>query len=140
MAKANFVKSARKPIYRIGKGIEYISKKGKREGQTLSKVDRSQPANENDQILVNIGESYWWWEFKGGSTHISKVNIKSQYQRSISKVNIKGQYQRSISEVNIKSQYQKSKFIVQKSKPYIFLYSVYGFKKSKSKKSNCLII
>ena len=46
MAKANFIESAKKPIYKRGKSIEYVSKRGKRASQTLSKIDRNQPANE----------------------------------------------------------------------------------------------
>ena len=46
MAKANFIEIAKKPIYKRGKSIEYVSKRGKRAGQTLSKIDRNQPANE----------------------------------------------------------------------------------------------
>ena len=49
MAKANFIEIAKKPIYKRGKSIEYVSKRGKRVGQTLSKIDRNQPANENDE-------------------------------------------------------------------------------------------
>ena len=50
MARATFVKSARRPIYQRGKMVEYVSKKGKREGQTLSKLDRTIPYDENDEI------------------------------------------------------------------------------------------
>lgn len=76
MAKANFVKSARKPIYQKGKWVEYVSKKGKREGQTLSKIDRTIPADENDEIFINIGESYWWWAFQNGPKRFSKDRPK----------------------------------------------------------------
>lgn len=73
MAKANFIESAKKPIYKRGKRIEYVSKRGKRAGQTLSKIDRNQPADENDEILINIGESYWTWCFYGGQPIYSKT-------------------------------------------------------------------
>lgn len=73
MAKANFIESAKKPIYKRGKRIEYVSKRGKREGQTLSKIDRNQPADENDEILINVGESYWTWCFYGGQPIYSKT-------------------------------------------------------------------
>ena len=59
MAKVNFVKSARKPIYQRGRRVEYVSKKGKREGQTLSKIDRTLPEDEKDEIFINVGESYY---------------------------------------------------------------------------------
>lgn len=73
MAKANFIESAKKPIYKRGKRIEYVSKQGKRAGQTLSKIDRNQPADENDEILINVGESYWTWCFYGGQPIYSKT-------------------------------------------------------------------
>ena len=73
MDKANFIESAKKPIYKRGKRIEYVSKRGKRAGQTLSKIDRNQPADENDEILINVGESYWTWCFYGGQPIYSKT-------------------------------------------------------------------
>lgn len=73
MAKENFIESAKKPIYKRGKRIEYVSKRGKRAGQTLSKIDRNQPADENDEILINVGESYWTWCFYGGQPIYSKT-------------------------------------------------------------------
>ena len=76
MAKATFIKSARKPIYQRGKRVEYVSQRGKREGQTLSKIDRTIPADENDQILINKGESYWTWSFMYGGTYYSKTQPK----------------------------------------------------------------
>ena len=72
MARASFIKAARKAIYNHGKRVEYVSKKGKREGQTLSKIDRTIPADENDTILINIGESYYTWSFMNGGTFYSK--------------------------------------------------------------------
>jgi len=73
MARATFVKAAKKPIYKHGKRVEYVSKRGKREGQTLSKIDRNQPADENDEILINVGESYYTWCFYGGQPIYSKT-------------------------------------------------------------------
>ena len=73
MAKADFIESAKKPIYKRGKRIEYVSKRGKRAGQTLSKIDRNQLADENDEILINVGESYWTWCFYGGQPIYSKT-------------------------------------------------------------------
>ena len=61
MAKANFIEIAKKPIYKRGKRIEYVSKRGKRAGQTLSKIDRNQPANENDESEKD-GMSQEEWE------------------------------------------------------------------------------
>lgn len=76
MAKVNFVKSARKPIYQRGKRVEYVSKKGKREGQTLSKIDRTLPADENDLVFIEVGESYYWWALYNGPKQFSKERPK----------------------------------------------------------------
>ena len=73
MARATFIQAAKKPIYKRGKRVEYVSKRGKREGQTLSKIDRNQPADENDEILINVGESYYTWCFYGGQPIYSKT-------------------------------------------------------------------
>lgn len=73
MAKATFVAQAKKPIYKRGKKVEYVSQRGKRAGQTLTKIDRNQPADETDEILINIGESYYTWCFYGGQPIYSKT-------------------------------------------------------------------
>lgn len=73
MARATFIKAARKPIYQRGKRVEYVSKKGKREGQTLSKIDKTVPADDNDKILIAKGESYYTWSFMNGGTYYSKT-------------------------------------------------------------------
>ena len=72
MARAQFVEKAKKPIYKHGKRVEYVSQRGKRAGQTLTKLDRSQPEDENDEILINVGESYYTWCFYGGQPQYSK--------------------------------------------------------------------
>lgn len=76
MARATFVKEAKKPIYLHGKRVEYVSKRGKRAGQTLSKIDRNQPQDENDKIIINVGESYYTWCFYGGQPQYSKTAPK----------------------------------------------------------------
>lgn len=76
MAKAQFVEKAKKPIYKHGKRVEYVSQRGKRAGQTLTKLDRSQPEDENDEILINVGESYYTWCFYGGQPQYSKERPK----------------------------------------------------------------
>ena len=76
MATATFVKEAKKPIYLNGKRVEYVSKRGKRAGQTLSKIDRNQPKDENDPIIINVGESYYTWCFYGGLPQYSKNKPK----------------------------------------------------------------
>lgn len=72
MARATFVKKAQKDIYQYGKRVEYVSQKGKREGQTLSKIDRTIPKDENDPIFIAKGESYWWWQFQNSPKRYSK--------------------------------------------------------------------
>lgn len=66
MATPVFVKKSRKDIYQQGKVVEYISKKGKLEGQVKKRLDRTVPASENDPIFIPKGTSYWWWAFKNG--------------------------------------------------------------------------
>ena len=77
MARAVFVKSAQKAIYKNGKRVEYVSQKGKRIGQTLSKIDKTIPENENDEVFIAKGESYWWWAFQYGGKHFSKTQPKA---------------------------------------------------------------
>ena len=76
MARAQFVEKAKKPIYKHGKRVEYVSQRGKRAGQTLTKLDRSQPEDDNDEILINVGESYYTWCFYGGQPQYSKERPK----------------------------------------------------------------
>lgn len=89
MAKASFIKAARKPIYQNGKRVEYVSLKGKREGQTLSKIDRTLPADESDVILINVGESYYTWSFMNGGTYYSKTKPR---QSQLTQSNFLSQY------------------------------------------------
>jgi gas vesicle protein len=77
MARATFVKSAQKDIYLRGKRVEYVSQKGKRNGQTLSKIDRTIPQDENDKVFIAKGESYWWWQFLRGGKILSKTKPRS---------------------------------------------------------------
>lgn len=77
MAKATFVKSAQKNIYEHGKRVEYVSEKGKRKGETLSKLDRTVPENDNDKIFIAKGEPYYWWAFQYGGKHFSKTAPKA---------------------------------------------------------------
>ena len=65
-----------KPIYQRGRRVEYVSKKGKREGQTLSKIDRTLPADENDLVFIEVGESYYWWALYNGPKQFSKTHPK----------------------------------------------------------------
>lgn len=73
MAKYQFIKSARKDIYACGKRVDYVSERGKRKGQTLTKIDRTQPRDENDTIIIHKGESYYTWSFRFGGKHYSKT-------------------------------------------------------------------
>lgn len=65
MAKVNVVNKARTDIYQYGK--EAPSTKAK-SGKT---IDRSQPRDEKDQIVVKKGEKYYWWQFPYQSKQIS---------------------------------------------------------------------
>ena len=76
MAQAHFIKKAQKNIYVNGKYVSYVSKKGKKEGQTLSRLDRTVPKDESDQVLIAKGESYYYWAFKNGPIHYSKTRPK----------------------------------------------------------------
>jgi hypothetical protein len=76
MARSNFVKAAQKNIYTIGKYVKYDSKKGKRAGQQLTKLDRTVPKDKSDAIFIAKGESYYWWQFKNGGKHFSKTAPK----------------------------------------------------------------
>jgi hypothetical protein len=73
MAKANFVNKAQKDIFTFGKRVEYVSSKGKREGQTLSKTDRTIPRDDNDTVFIAKGESYYWWQFQNSPKQYSKT-------------------------------------------------------------------
>lgn len=72
MARANFVKKAQKDIFTYGKRVEYVSSKGKREGQTLTKTDRTIPRDDDDTIFIAKGESYYWWQFQNSPKQYSK--------------------------------------------------------------------
>jgi len=73
MARANFVNKAQKDIFTFGKRVEYVSAKGKREGQTLSKTDRTIPRDDNDTVFIAKGESYYWWQFQNSPKQYSKT-------------------------------------------------------------------
>jgi hypothetical protein len=73
MARANFVNKAQKDIFNYGKRVEYVSAKGKREGQTLSKTDRTIPRDDADTIFIEKGESYYWWQFQNSPKQYSKT-------------------------------------------------------------------
>ena len=77
MAKSNHVKAAQKNIYKIGKIREYVSEKGKSQGQTKSVIDKTIPADEGDEILIAKGEPYFWWQFKNSPKQFSKERPKN---------------------------------------------------------------
>lgn len=77
MAKLNFVKAAQKDIYKRGKYVTYKSERGKRAGQNKTKLDRTVPADDKDEIYIKKGESYYWWQFKNGGKNISKDRPKN---------------------------------------------------------------
>lgn len=76
MAQANFVKAAQKDIYVSGSYVKYESKKGKRAGQELTKLDRTIPKDKSDTVFIAKGESYYWWQFKNGPKQYSKNRPK----------------------------------------------------------------
>ena len=73
MAKATFIKSARKDIYERGKRVEAVHERGKNAGQKYIKIDRTQPADDRDKIIIHKGDSYWTWAF---------MNVPQMYSRS----------------------------------------------------------
>lgn len=73
MARANFVKKAQKDIFNYGKQVQYVSAKGKREGQTLSKTDKTIPRDDTDTIFIAKGESYYWWQFQNSPKQYRKT-------------------------------------------------------------------
>jgi hypothetical protein len=77
MARANFVNKAQKDIFNYGKRVEYVSAKGKREGQTLSKTDRTIPRDDTDTIFIAKGESYYWWQFQNSPKQYSKTRPRA---------------------------------------------------------------
>lgn len=76
MAKLNYIKAAAKDIYTHGKEVSYVSKKGKQEGQTLTKIDKTLPRDENDTIFIKKGEPYYWWQFMYRPKQYSKTPPK----------------------------------------------------------------
>jgi len=77
MARANFVNKAQKDIFNYGKRVEYVSAKGKREGQTLSKTDKTIPRDDTDTIFIAKGESYYWWQFQNSPKQYSKTRPRA---------------------------------------------------------------
>jgi hypothetical protein len=77
MARANFVKKAQKDIFNNGKRVEYVSAKGKREGQTLSKTDRTIKRDDKDSVFIAKGESYYWWQFQNSPKQYSKTRPRA---------------------------------------------------------------
>lgn len=72
MARAKFVKKARKDIWSEGKTV----KRKNRKGDMVERSDKSQPSGKDDRLLVKKGESYYWWKFRYGGKHISKTAPK----------------------------------------------------------------
>lgn len=69
--------TARKDIYRIGARIpSNKTKSGFRR-------DRSIPADENDKVIINAGQVYYWWKFRNSGKIIStKYPPRSQLTQS----------------------------------------------------------
>lgn len=76
MTTLHYVKKARKNIYRNGVKVERVNKKG----QKVTKYDTSKPQNKQDELIVEQGEGYYWWQFAFRSKQISKQHPRrSQY-------------------------------------------------------------
>lgn len=103
MARAHYVSRANKNIYRQGKTVSYVSKKGKNKGKTLSKLDVTVPANNKDEIIIKKGEAYYWWQFAYGRKNFSKGRPKnSQLTQSAYLSTLYG-IQESIEEISAES-------------------------------------
>lgn len=63
---------AKNDIY--SRGLRVPSEKTK----SGMRLDRSQPADANDTIIVPKGSVYYWWKFRYGSKHISLTPPKPQ--------------------------------------------------------------
>jgi hypothetical protein len=101
MARATFVKSAQKDIYHRGKQVSYVSKKGKREGETKYKLDRTIPADDKDTIMIAKGESYYWWQFKNSGKSFSKTAPKASQLTQSSFLSTYYSLQERISDINV---------------------------------------
>lgn len=71
MARCNYVKAARKAIYKRGTRVEYESLKGKRKGMMLTRIDKTIPDPEGDEVLIHKGQPYYWWAFMNGPKYYS---------------------------------------------------------------------
>jgi hypothetical protein len=76
MARAHFVKKARKDIWSQGKEITKTHMSGKNKGNKYTTYDTSVKGDKSDTLLIKKGESYWWWAFRFGGKHISKEEPK----------------------------------------------------------------
>ena len=76
MAVAKFVQAAPKTIYQQGTYVEYVQTKGKNKGKVSIKIDRTVPEDENDEPLINQGESYYWWTLPYSRKRYSKTRPK----------------------------------------------------------------
>lgn len=113
MARANHVKKAQKDIYVLGKFVTYVSQKGKREGQTLTKLDRTIPKDETDQILIHKGEPYYWWQFQNGPMHISKERPKASQLTQSEHLSTIYEFAERISEFTAETSDEVSEFVEQ---------------------------
>ena len=112
MTRANFVKKARKNIYRDGVDVEKVHKRGKNAGQKYTTTDKSKRNPNGDEIRIAKGESYYWWKFRFGGLHISKTRPKQSQltqseflgtmydiQDTISELTVDDDFESSISEI-----------------------------------------
>lgn len=73
MPKQILVKSAKTDIWVKGLGRVKTHQKGKKVGQPYTTVDRSQPHQDGDEILIKKGEPYYWTKYKYQLKRISKI-------------------------------------------------------------------
>lgn len=71
MARAHHVAHARHDIWREGKLVIKRHKQGKHAGQDYEDRDHSQPSGKRDDLIVEKGCPYYWWQFKNGPKHYS---------------------------------------------------------------------
>lgn len=77
MPKVHTVDKARHDIWQNGREVvDLDTKEGRR-------VDRSKPANDKDVLLVEKGQTYYWWQFRGCEKSIATTYPRpSQLTRS----------------------------------------------------------
>lgn len=71
-----YTKKAQKPLYERGLRVTKKRESGKNVGSEYYKTDRTLPADEDDTILIQKGETYYEWTPFRSERHISKTYPK----------------------------------------------------------------